>query len=102
MSISQSFIVSVETSERPRLYVGFCSVLDEIQGTDFTNDGPLGGGNDYVRLNAINGWFINHKTEISFYEAYRDAGACRKSTDFVPMCNKSLVLNMIEDKRRKV
>ena len=96
------FHVTFETAQRPRLHVGFCSNLDEIQGTDMTYDGPLGGGNDYVRLNAINGWLINHKAEINFYEAYRDDKACRRVNDFVPRCNDTIIAEMINLKKMKV
>ena len=96
------FHITSETAWRPRLHVGFCSNLDEIQGTSFTYDGPLGGGNDYVRRHAVNGWMINHKSEINFYEAYRDKEACRKSDTFVQSCDEALVASMIKKKKQKV
>jgi hypothetical protein len=96
------FHVTSETARRPRLHVGFCSRLDEIQGTEFKYDGPLGGGNDFVRRSAVNGWLINHKVQINFYEAFRDPAACRKSDTFARSCDVSLVASMIEKKSRKV
>lgn len=33
------FHITSETASRPRLHVGFCSRLDEIQGTEFGYDG---------------------------------------------------------------
>ena len=96
------FHITFETAQRPRLHVGHCSNLDEIQGAYMIFDGPLGGGNDYVRLNAINGWLINHKADINFYEAYRDEKACRRVNDFVPQCDKSIVDHMIKRKKMKV
>eukprot|EP00603_Paraphysomonas_imperforata_P011500 CAMPEP_0114449916 /NCGR_PEP_ID=MMETSP0104-20121206/188_1 /TAXON_ID=37642 ORGANISM="Paraphysomonas imperforata, Strain PA2" /NCGR_SAMPLE_ID=MMETSP0104 /ASSEMBLY_ACC=CAM_ASM_000202 /LENGTH=817 /DNA_ID=CAMNT_0001622035 /DNA_START=328 /DNA_END=2781 /DNA_ORIENTATION=+ len=95
------FHVTAETAERPRLHVGFCSRLDEIQGTEFLYDGPVGGGNDYVRRFAVNGWMINHKADINYYEAYRDSHACKKSETFARLCNASLVESMIRNKIKK-
>lgn len=96
------FHITSETAYRPRLHVGFCSNLDEIQGTDFTYDGPLGGGNDFVRRDAVNGWVINHKSELHFYEAYRDKEACRRNGSFVPLCDQRLVHGMIEERKMRV
>jgi hypothetical protein len=96
------FHITSETAQRPRLHVGFCSRLDEIQGTDFTYDGPLGGGNDFVRRLAVNGWMINHKSEASFYEAYRDKDACRKSGSFAQSCDEALVASMLKENKKKV
>lgn len=96
------FHITSETAKRPRLHVGFCSRLDEIQGTDFCYDGPIGGGNDYVRRFAVNGWMINHKADINYYEIYRDRHACRKSDSFALPCNEAVVSRMISDKIKKV
>lgn len=96
------FHVTSESATRPRLHVGFCSRPDEIQGTDFTYDGPLGGGNDYVRRQAVNGWMINHKSDINYYEMYTERNACRKSESFVQKCDEALVASMIRRKEKKV
>lgn len=55
-----------------------------------------------MRRFAVNGWMINHKAEINFYEAYREKSACRKSDTFVPGCDEHLVASMINEKKQKV
>jgi hypothetical protein len=78
------FHIVAETDKRPRLQCGLCSRLYEIESTGHW-DGILGGGNDALRRNAVNGWFFNHKTEFLFWESYLDPKNCKR-LDFVPPC----------------
>lgn len=78
------FYVIAETDKRPRLQCGLCSRLYEIESTGHW-DGILGGGNDALRRNAVNGWFFNHKTEFLFWESYLEPKNCKR-LDFVPPC----------------
>lgn len=47
----------------------------------------LGGGNDVVRLGAIDGWFFGHKAEWLFYEAYLESKNCKRVDDFIENCD---------------
>jgi hypothetical protein len=49
-----------------------------VYAVQFGYDGPLGGGNDWVRRDAVNGWFLNHKTWYPFYETFTKPESCKK------------------------
>jgi hypothetical protein len=89
------FYVVTETKSRPRLQCGLCSRLSEIL-TSGHWDGPLGGGNDKILPNSINGWLFNHKSEFLFYESYMKKNSCNNDINenmFIPKCDHHQVKN---------
>lgn len=95
------FHIVAETAVRPRFQCGLCSrqcespicgtrrhrapssLIDSMLtvgeiGSSGHWDGPLGGGNDLLRRNTVNGWFFNHKALFLFYESYLDPQNCKR------------------------
>ena len=70
----------------PRIQCGLCTRITEVNSMGHY-DGPRGGGNDVVKLGAIDGWFFGHKAEWLFYEAYLEPKNCIKVNDFIPNCD---------------
>jgi hypothetical protein len=97
------FHVTFETKSRPRLQCGHCSRLNQIGINQISNyifkfiylilflsihlsiylgaakhyDGPLGGGNDAIRRNSINGWQFGHKGEWLLWDSSLNLDNCK-------------------------
>jgi len=80
----REFHVVAETALRPRLQCFHCTRINEL-GT-VVWDGHLGGGNDYIREGAVDGYFTNHKVDWLFHEQWLKPDACLFSDTFVPSC----------------
>eukprot|EP00607_Mallomonas_marina_P007422 CAMPEP_0182416288 /NCGR_PEP_ID=MMETSP1167-20130531/561_1 /TAXON_ID=2988 /ORGANISM="Mallomonas Sp, Strain CCMP3275" /LENGTH=419 /DNA_ID=CAMNT_0024588929 /DNA_START=1042 /DNA_END=2301 /DNA_ORIENTATION=- len=94
------FHVVTETISRPRLQCCYCYYLDYIEA-DHCFDGPLCGGNDWLRRGAVNGWFANHKQWWFFFETYLNPNNCKALpyTEFVPPCKPEKITAFLQDPR---
>jgi hypothetical protein len=73
------FHVATETAALPRLHCFHCSVLERVgQHHDWSSLGwgELGGGNFALKIGAQQGWFVNHKAEYQFYQAWTNQSVC--------------------------
>ena len=76
--------------------LSFIFFIEYIYSVQFGYDGPLGSGNDWVRRDAVNSWFLNHKTWYPFYETYTKPHACKKNLEFVQKCDSEAVKILVE------
>lgn len=83
----KDFHVTYETEFRPRLQCFHCGKSHEIESLEW--DGPIGGGNELVRMGAVNAYFTNHKANWLFYEQYLNPNACKK-LEFLEFCNAEM------------
>lgn len=118
-NIVEDFHVTTETADRPRFKSGhstrpgemsklnlfhisrlqklcFMQLLDDIQalaghGSGIHWDGPLGGGNDFLRRGSINGWFFGHKSGVMVWDMYLDPNNCKKIDNIVETCGSHRV-----------
>ena len=85
------FHVLYETNRLPRVQCGLCTRITEVNSMGHY-DGPRGGGNDVLRLGAIDNWFFGHKAEWLFYQSYLESKNCKR-LDFVENCNININSN---------
>lgn len=78
------FHVLYETKKVPRIQCGLCTRITEVNSMGHY-DGPRGGGNDVLRLDAIDNWFFGHKAEWLFYQSYLEPKNCKR-LEFIDDC----------------
>jgi len=76
----------------------YCFELDYIDA-DHCFDGPLCGGNDWLRRGAIDGWFTGHKNWFYFFEVYLNHDNCKAMpySEFVPACKPDKVTAFLQE-----
>ena len=100
--LMNDFHVITETADLPRLHCFHCG--DQNDMTSPAWDGDLGGGNERVRMGAINSWFTTHKAQFKFHETYLNPNNC-KAVPFMNQCisnslrqrNHDTVAEMLSD-----
>ena len=91
-SVLQDVHISTETTTRPRLHCTYCGHTDEVlSNAPGVHGGGMGGGNDLVRVGAIDGWLTNYKANWLFHEQWLNKKSCSPMHDFPPICGDTII-----------